>query len=291
LAEQVQRRVQNIRTDLNVFSPAEVQLLIYQGYAAACRANDGAAAIPGFQFTPGHMPFPLPQPGGSWLPYAIGDKRVDPDALHAARKSDRTRPGLFAWWAPLFYVNCLLLFLLLGLLYPSLMAWAWIGNLLFPNHAQEHPPLDVTYLSRSFYEKWNVPSYIQTLANACEDSAENNQPNKVDRHAVVFKVGPFSSSGPQPIADFKWVGSLSPGLTVNQRFAFVVSQNDSKERKRYEPIDPAEVVQIQPDQLGVHVPRCEGDAFLLILLSVSRADKAPLPLSAKDILLTSEVKP
>jgi predicted acylesterase/phospholipase RssA len=75
VGENHQGDVQRVRTDLDAFSSAEVQMLVYQGYAVARRAF-GRPRNPGMTLTDGGMPcvFPPPEvgppdPKRPWLPY------------------------------------------------------------------------------------------------------------------------------------------------------------------------------------------------------------------------------
>ncbi len=280
LNEKVQRRILKVRTDLDVFTPAEVQLLVYQGYAAALRAFNPTAALPGFQFTPGQMPFPLPKPQGKWLPYTIENRRVDPDALHALRKSDRTRYGLFAWSAPLFYVNALLLLLLVSLLYPSLLGWAWLGGVL-PSRVRSPLPVMASYVPL----KDEHEAYLSALALSCGDAARRNGETARDVRSVHYRAGPFNATASRPIPSFTFELPISEGYEVKQTYGFLLK---NEQGNRY--------MELQRDQgpngIRIRIPACQGDESLLLILCVQRkTGLGDWPDDATKLFQPPEVKP
>ncbi len=84
LPPEVQRRVQRIRTDLDVFSPSEIQLLVYQGYTAAFQAFEPKGTkVDGVQFSQNRQ-MPFPTAGSSvWLPYRMDPPCIETDSKRA----------------------------------------------------------------------------------------------------------------------------------------------------------------------------------------------------------------
>lgn len=91
LAPNIQRGIRNIRTDLNRFSPMEIQLLFFKGYGAARKKFEGLdSKMPEISFGKNGVPLTATPP--IWLPSAPTDPGMAADAESALLKG--SKPGI-----------------------------------------------------------------------------------------------------------------------------------------------------------------------------------------------------
>jgi hypothetical protein len=255
----VQRLVQNVRTDLDPFSPTEIQLLIYQGYAEALQAFQGPAApVGGVQFSSNRQaPFPAPPSAGGpppiWLPYKADEGRVKVNVSKALRRSTRNSLGFFPPHSLLWGGNLLLLLVFVNLLYPSLWLWKRAINQ-FP--WQPVAPLTAAFISDDRAQEIINHNYLLS------DLAMNPQGYRV----VVLKAGPFIPWNPdQAVAAHSWDATLSESykLEKGEAHAVLVSPEQS-----YISLDVGLSQDGESGRRSIHVqtPQCKGSDVLLVVL-------------------------
>lgn len=119
LRNDLQLLVRKIRTDLNEFSMAEAQLLVYHGYLGAKQALAPGANVPGLANTPNGMPY-VADPAKRWLPFP-GDEAMNKIVPEfELRDSHRVKI-----WSTVRWPLILWLFLLL-VLAGSAYAFVWL---------------------------------------------------------------------------------------------------------------------------------------------------------------------
>jgi len=119
LAGHIQRKVRNIRTDLDAFSPVEIQLLVYRGFCAARHAFEKVSDIPDGITLNAHG-VPVVTSAASWLPFGsdIADTGHDADA--ALKTSHQTKLRIFTLYDWASWATVLLVVLMSLFSYPSL---------------------------------------------------------------------------------------------------------------------------------------------------------------------------
>lgn len=88
-AKEWQNRLQVIRTDLDAFSPVEIQTLVFQGYVAAANAHGELDKLSSFAYTGNGIPYVPKNSTEHWLPYPV--ERIAQGKLEDLDKSHRVR--------------------------------------------------------------------------------------------------------------------------------------------------------------------------------------------------------
>ena len=125
LPDTLQRGVRNIRTDLDRFTPLEIQLLVYRGYCAARYALSGQDDKPDGVATNKHgVPIAFEPP--RWLPMPSGHKKLSVEPAKALRASTGSRYRIWhfkdwtSWFLP-WVLALNLLLMTVSILHPALL--------------------------------------------------------------------------------------------------------------------------------------------------------------------------
>jgi predicted acylesterase/phospholipase RssA len=249
----IQRLVRNIRTDLDDFSPSEIQLLVFKGYLTAWVQLDRTTPpVKKFSFNDFSMPTNCET--DHWLPVTVQDLLRDINPAETLADSHKRRASIFDWrdWeASLVLALAIVCILALNPLSASGLQWAW-------NHIPSTPmALEGTwYMSRTRPDELANDEWLDSLFKSKLSGDRSS--------GIIFLSERLSDAyGLWPRGAFTWSVSLADSDT---EFRIPVAAFLVDGTHRFESLN----VDRAGDAYLVAVPSGRTDARLCFCISIER---------------------